>query len=136
MGQIINPTAFRLGVNISWQINYISDISNNNVILFINNYINNIYLAFGIVTSKPKIEIKKENINISIKVYEIKKDKNTLIYVTELLKNIINKKLNKKINITVIQTSNFSSDAKILGDIIAINFNTKPLRLILKNINK
>jgi hypothetical protein len=88
------------------------------------------------VTSKPKIEIKKENINISIKVYEIKKDKNTLIYVTELLKNIINKKLNKKINITVIQTSNFSSDAKILGDIIAINYNTKPLRLILKNINK
>ncbi len=136
MGQIINPTAFRLGINISWQINYISDISNNNVILLINNYINNIYLAFGIVTSKPKIEIKKENINISIKVYEIKKDKNTLIYVTELLKNIINKKLNKKINITVIQTSNFSSDAKILGDIIAINYNTKPLRLILKNINK
>jgi hypothetical protein len=136
MGQIINPTAFRLGVNISWQINYISDISNNNVILFINNYINNIYLAFGIVTSKPKIEIKKENINISIKIYEIKKEKNTLIYVTELLKNIINKKLNKKINITVIQTSNFTSDAKILGDIIAINFNTKPLRLILKNINK
>ncbi len=139
MGQKINPSAFRLTVANTW-----TTIENPALgkrpayaIDFINPFIHNTFLAFNILTSLPIIkQTPGGGISIMVKVYPIGKDQKRVAYVKEYIKALLQKKFNTRIQITIVVAPTMQSNAKILGDWIAINIAAKPLKLksIIKKI--
>ena len=129
MGQKINPTAFRLAVTRSWLAT--SSAHTN----FIFDLVHGTFLAFNIFTSFPVIKITPGSINIVVKVMGDSRSEKSglgptrtlLNYVAMLLRAIIQKKLNTRVQLTLIRTS--TPDAKIWGDMMAQSIANKPLRL-------
>ncbi len=145
MGHKINPTAFRLGINHPWHSSFILANNSNNsnsasIPALLVSMVHSLYLSFGILSSLPLISLRHNCINLTVKVFcSNKLNKNTsssLVYATELLKHILQNKFNIRVQIKVLQIPSLSaSDAKILGDYIAMHLPNKPLRSILKTLS-
>jgi hypothetical protein len=52
-----------------------------------------------------------------------------LSYLNTLFKSLIQKKFNIRTQLTIIRTDNIQSDSKLLGDFLAFNIASKPLKL-------
>jgi hypothetical protein len=77
-----------------------------------------VFLAFNYFSSPSMLVHTKTSLKIIILVYDnsFNKFDNRLYYIIEILKAILEVKLNKKIVFIVRETKNKTSNAKILAD--------------------
>lgn len=141
MGHKINPTAYRLAIKLAWLTTYSDDIKLDN---WIRKLVNGVFLAFNYFTSQCMLVHSTTSLKIILLVYDNSykthtstptssrtRTYNRLFYVIELLKAILEKKLNKKIIFIVRETKIKTFNAKILADWLAYNIEKQPRRLKL-----
>ncbi len=149
MGHKIHPTAFRLAVNQTWlsltHPNGAGSAAHNDssrVYSFIYPLIHNSFLALNILTSFPVIKITPKSLHITVKIHpgpsqglkvgfggDRGPDSQRAAYISVFLKSMLQKKLNTRVQLTLIYTDNLNSDAKIMGDWLAMTIGNRPLRL-------
>jgi len=131
MGHKIHPTAFRLGYSLSW---FSNSFPSSSLSLF--SLIHSFFLAFNFLSSYPVINYFPSCINISLKLWSPNPSNSLITYSSQLLKNFLEKHLNVRVNFNIQLISHFSSDAKIFGDYIALNYSSKPLRSLLLSFSR
>lgn len=129
MGHKINPTAYRLSIKLAW----LSTYSNIKVDIWIRKLVNGVFLAFNYFTSPSMLVHTKTSLKIILLVYDNSYNKfnNRLNYIIEILKAILEVKLNKKIIFIVRETKIKTSNAKILADWLAYNIEKQPNKIKL-----
>lgn len=134
MGHNINPTAFRLSVKLTW----LTTISKIKIDIWIRKLVNGVFLAFNYFTSQIMLMHSTNYLKIILIVFDNSYTKTPRIsYIVELLKTILENKLNKKIIFIVRETKNKTSNAKILADWIAYNLQKQPNKIkLLDKITK
>ena len=124
MGQKINPTAFRLAIKQPWWSVNSDHFSNVASIqhLFIRKLITGCFKALNYFVSPIGIFENSRGFIIILLVYNNSKDKlnkDRLIYIKELIKNILKKKFNINVTFVIRETTLLTSNAQILGDWLA-----------------
>ena len=129
MGQKIHPTAFRLAVGQTWQSlshpTSAAPYDSCRIQGFIFPLLHNTFLALNILTSFPVLKLTPQSVSILVKVYPGPKvvgrtqrvsDSQRVSYLTVFLKSLLQKKLNLRVQLTIIGTDSYNTDPKILGD--------------------
>lgn len=122
----INPTAYRLSIKLPW----LTTNSNVKIDQFIRKLVNGVFLAFNYFTSHCLLIHSTHSLKIVIIVFDNSFNKNSrLSYVIQILKSILELKLNKKIIFVIRETKNKNFNAKILADWLAYNLQKQPNKL-------
>ena len=124
MGQKINPNAYRLSIKLGWLSTNNNPFSN----YWIKSLINGVFLAHNYYTSNSMLVHSATTLKVILLVYDNSYNKHyyRLNYIVELLKAILEKKLNKKIVFIVRETKIKTLNAKILADWLACNIEKQP----------
>lgn len=128
MGQKINPTAYRLAIKQNW---YSLSIKKNPNIFdeyFIRSFIHGMLLAWNYLSSQIIIKHYPGQYKIILLVYNLNTSSN-LNYIKELMKSLLEKKYNKNFSFLIRETSNITTNSKILGDWLSKNISNHPTKI-------